>query len=185
MKGTRAALRYAKAILNLAKENGKETEVNKDMQLIVSTIDQNSELQVVLSSPIIKADAKRNVLSELFKNKISNITLGMFNLLEENKRLELLSMIAKQYTIIYEYYKRIDVAKVTTAVPLSKELEKKVLDKVVELTGNKATIENVVNPDLLGGFVLRVGDVQYDASISNYLNELRKEFDHSDYIPKI
>ena len=185
MKGTRAALRYAKAILNLAKENGKETEVNKDMQLIASTIDQNSELQVVLNSPIIKADAKTNVLSELFKNKISNITLGMFNLLEENKRLELLSMIAKQYTIIYEYFKRIDVAKVTTAVPLSKELEKKVLDKVVELTGNKATIENVVNPDLLGGFVLRVGDVQYDASISNYLNELRKEFDHSDYIPKI
>lgn len=185
MKGTRAALRYAKAILNLAKEQGKENEVNKDMQFIASTIEQNDELQVVLNSPIIKAEAKQNVLSELFSKKVSNLTLGLFNLLVENKRLEILLMVAKQYTIIYEYFKRIEVAKVTTAVPLSEELEKKVLDKVVELTGNKATIENVVNPDLLGGFVLRVGDVQYDASISNYLNELRKEFDHSDYIPKI
>ncbi len=73
----------------------------------------------------------------------------------------------------------------TTAVPLTKEIEKEVLDKVVALTGHKATLENEVNPDILGGFILRVGDVQYDASISNYLNELRKEFDHSDFIPKI
>ena len=64
-------------------------------------------------------------------------------------------------------------------------IEKQVMAKVVERTGNQATLENSVNPNILGGFILRVGDVQYDASISNYLNELRKEFDHSDFIPKI
>lgn len=185
MKGTRAALRYAKAILNLAKENGNETEVNKDMLFVSKTIEENNDLEAMLNSPIIKAEAKENVLAELFKGKVSNITLGLFHLLQENKRLELLQMVAKQYNVIYDYYKHIEVAKVTTAVPLSKDLEKKVLDKVVELTGNKATLENEVNPEILGGFVLRVGDVQYDASISNYLNELRKEFDHSHFIPKI
>lgn len=185
MKGTRAALRYAKAVLKLAKENGKETEVNKDMILISETIENSKDLKTTLNNPLIKMEAKENVLVELFKKNVNNITVGVFHLLKENKRLELLQEIAKQYTLIYDYYKHIEVAKVTTAVPLTKELEEKVLKKVVELTGNKATIENVVNPDLLGGFVLRVGDVQYDASISNYLNELRKEFDHSDYIPKI
>ena len=61
----------------------------------------------------------------------------------------------------------------------------KVMDKIVELTGNKANLENSVNPSILGGFILRVGDVQYDASISNHLNELKKEFDNSHFIPKI
>jgi F-type H+-transporting ATPase subunit delta len=77
------------------------------------------------------------------------------------------------------------VAKVTTAVPLTAKIEAKVLEKIVALTGKKANLENVINESILGGFILRVGDVQYDASISNYLNELKKEFDNSHYIPKI
>ncbi len=185
MKGTRAALRYAKAILNLSKETKKESKVNDDMLLVADTIQKNKDLQTMLNSPVIKLSLKENVLKGLFQDKVSTITLGLFHLLVENKRVELLLMVAKKYTILFDFYKHMDVAKVTTAVPLTKEIEDKVLEKVVELTGNKATIENEVKPDILGGFVLRVGDVQYDASISNYLNELRKEFDHSDYIPKI
>jgi F-type H+-transporting ATPase subunit delta len=79
----------------------------------------------------------------------------------------------------------LQVAKVTTAVPLTKEIEKKVLTKIIALTGDNANLENEINPAILGGFILRVGDMQYDASISNYLNELKKEFDNSHYIPKI
>ena len=105
--------------------------------------------------------------------------------MQENKRISMLESIAKQYTIIFDYYKHIQVAKVTTAVPITAAIEKKVLAKIKDLTGEKANLENVVNPDILGGFILRVGDVQYDASISNYLSELKKEFDNSHYIPKI
>ena len=97
----------------------------------------------------------------------------------------MLASIAKQYAIIYDFEKHLQVAKVTTAVPLTAEIEAEILAKIVALTGNKANLENVVNPAILGGFILRVGDVQYDASISNYLNELKKEFDNSHYIPKI
>jgi F-type H+-transporting ATPase subunit delta len=125
------------------------------------------------------------VLTAMFAGKIGNISQGLFNLLLENKRIALLESIAKQYTIIFDYYRHVQVAKVTTAVPISKAVEKKVLAKIVELTGEEANLENEVNPNILGGFVLRVGDVQYDASISNYLSELKKEFDNSHYIPKI
>jgi F-type H+-transporting ATPase subunit delta len=97
----------------------------------------------------------------------------------------MLESIAKQYSIIYDFNRNMLVAKVTTAVPLTKEIEAKVIAKIIGLTGEKANLENVINPNILGGFILRVGDVQYDASISNYLNELRKEFDNSHYIPKI
>lgn len=185
MKDARAALRYAKAILNLAKESKSDTAVKDDMQLIVNTIKDNDELDVVLKSPVIKSADKMNVLNAVFSKKINNITLGLFNLLQENKRLDIIGSIAKQYEIIYDFYKHINVAKVTTAVPISAAIEKQVLAKIVEITGEEASLENEVNPDILGGFILRVGDVQYDASISNHLNELKKEFDNSHYIPKI
>ncbi|MGB0891793.1 MAG: ATP synthase F1 subunit delta [Flavobacteriaceae bacterium] len=185
MKDARAAIRYAKAILNLAKDSKEETVVNDDMLFISSIISENDDLDVMLKSPIVKSSDKINVLNTLFTGKINNITLGLFHLLQENKRISMLQSIAKQYAIIYDFDKNMQVAKVTTAVPLSKEIEKEVVSKIVALTGEKANLENEINPNILGGFILRVGDVQYDASISNYLNELKKEFDNSHYIPKI
>ena len=185
MKGARPALRYAKAILNLATQSGNETEVNENMKLIVATIAESNDLDAMLKSPVIKAADKRKVLAALFGEKVNTIVKGLFNLLEENKRMIMLEPIAKQYSVIYDYHKSMQIAKVTTAVPLTKDLEAKVLAKIEQMTGNKASIENIVNPEILGGFILRVGDVQYDASISNQFNELRREFDNSHYIPKI
>ena len=185
MKDTRAALRYAKAILNLSKDSKQESKVYGDMILIAKTIAENRDLDAILRSPIIKIETKRKILNSLFKGKVNSITLGLFHLLEDNRRMDLLKVVSKKYAIIYDHLKHIEVAKVTTAVPITKEIEKQVMSKIVEITGNKATLENSVNPSILGGFILRVGDVQYDASISNHLNELRKEFDHSDFIPKI
>ena len=185
MKGARPALRYAKAILNLAIDSGKETEVHDNMKLIVDTITGSSDLDAMLKSPVIKASDKRKVLTALFGEKVSAIIKGLFTVLEENKRMIMLEPIAKQYAIIYDFHKRTQLAEVTTAVPLTKQLEEKILAKIVEITGNSANIENIVNPDILGGFILRVGDIQYDASISNQFNELRREFDNSHYIPKI
>ncbi|WP_139957470.1 ATP synthase F1 subunit delta [Flavicella sediminum] len=185
MKGTRAALRYGKAILSLAKESNKEEDVNKSMLLIAETIDESKELAAVLNSPVIKAEDKIKALTAIFSDTIDQITLGVISLLGENKRLPLLSLVAKQFSILFDHDKLVDVAKVTTAVPLTKELKAKVLAKIEQLTGNKASVENEVNPDILGGFILRVGDIQYDASISNNLNELRRQFDNGHFVAKI
>lgn len=185
MKGTRAALRYAKAILNLAKESKKETEVNGSMQAIVETIQGSSELEAVLDSPVIKVEDKIKVLNAVFSETIDQISLGVIGLLGENKRLPLLSEVAKQYSILFDHDKLVDVARVTTAVPLTKALSNKVLAKIKELTGHEATIENVVNPEIIGGFILRVGDIQYDASISSNFNELKRQFDNSHFVAKI
>ena len=83
MKDARPALRYAKAILNLAKETSAETEVNADMQLIAATISENLDLGVMLKSPVIKSSEKKKVLSSLFAGKTHVISLGMFDLLQE------------------------------------------------------------------------------------------------------
>ncbi len=185
MVGTRVALRYAKAVLNLAKEKGFAKEVNDDMILIQLTIEENSDLEIMLKSPIIKSKAKKSVLTEVFGKKVNGITMGLLNLLIENKRPSLLLLVAKQYIVIYDFLKGIEVAQVTSAVPLTKDLEKAILKRVEESLGKQITLNNVVDPSIIGGFVLRVGDKLYDSSVSYRLSNLLSQFEDNQYISKI
>ena len=185
MKEARPALRYAKALLNLAKDNNADAEVNDNLKLVVETIKESDDLDAMLKSPVIKASDKKNVLNAIFGDKVNTFTKGLFNILADNKRIAILESVAKQYSVIFDYHKSIQTAQVTTAVAITKELEQKIQDKIVALTGNSASIENIIDPSILGGFILRVGDIQYDASISNQFKELKKEFDNSHFIPKI
>ena len=178
MSNSRAALRYAKAILDLAVENKAIDALEKDMQNIVSTIAESNELSEMLASPVIKATTKKEALLAIFKDS-HKITEGTISMLVDNKRLSMLNEVATKYLILNEELKGKDVAIVTTAVPLTADLEKKVLAKVSELTGNKVSIENKIDENIIGGFVLRVGDLQYDASIANKLNSLKREFTNS------
>jgi len=185
MKGTRAALRYAKAVLNLAKEKELAEVVNVDLQLIVDTLETNNDLKVILLNPVIKSGVKKTILTKIFDSKINGITKGLLDLLIEKKRLNILEAVAKEYTIIFDFDMGIEVAKVTTAIPLTKKLENTILEKVKSLTGKIVTIKNTVNPDLIGGFILRIGDLQYDASITGKLNLLKRDFEDNHYISKL
>ena len=94
--------------------------------------------------------------------------------------MEALRHVAARYIDLYNQQRGIQVAHVTTAVELTEKLEKEVLSKVKELTGsNSVTIENKIDPSIIGGFVLRVGDLQYNASIANQLGSLKREFSKS------
>nr|WP_299386039.1 ATP synthase F1 subunit delta [Allomuricauda sp.] len=178
MNESRAAVRYAKATLDFAIEKKAADAVEKDMRSIAATIDENAELQNLLGSPVIKGAVKKEALSKIFKES-NQITLGLINTLTDNKRIGLLREVAFKYIILSEQLKGEDVAYVTTAVPLTAALEKEVLAQVNKITGNKVTIQNKVDESILGGFVLRIGDMQYDASVSNKLNSLKREFTNS------
>lgn len=181
MDGSRAALRYAKAILSFAIEQNKEVEVNNDMLLIAATIKESKDLQLLLKNPILKSDLKKAALKEIFGTKISSVTLDALALLIENKRLPILEEVTKKYRAIYDELKGIEVAKVTTAIPLTEALNKQVLHKVKEITRKEITIESIINPDIIGGFILRVGDIQYNASISNKLQILKRQFENESF----
>ena len=178
MSESRAAARYAKATLDLANENKALDVLEKDMRSIAQTISESTELSDLLNSPVVKSSDKKTVLSEIFKGS-HQITEGLINALIDNKRIGLLHEVAQKYIILNEDLKGQGVAFVTTAVPLTADLEKKILQKVVELTGKKVVVENTVDTKILGGFVLRIGDLQYDASIASKLNNLKREFTNS------
>ncbi len=178
MSGNRAAIRYAKATLEHAIGEKADAAVNADMEQIAATIAGSAELRLVLESPVIKAEDKNNALLEIFSGA-NGITKGLIQTLLGNKRISLLQEVALKYSDLYRELKGERRAIVTTAVPLSGDLEKKILETVTRATGNQVSLENRVDPDIIGGFVLRIGDTRYDASIASKLNGLKREFTKS------
>lgn len=172
---SRAAIRYAKAIIENAISNGRADVVNQDMKLINETVSSNDELKLFLSSPIVKPEGKYAALTEIFAS-LQPDTKGLLLLLKENKRFEILAEIAKQYNAKYDVLNGIEVANVTTAFPITPDLEAKVLAKIKEFSSSKITLINTVDSTIIGGFILRVGDKQYNASVANRLQELKREF---------
>ena len=175
MSSTRAAIRYAKAILEIADSKNVTSEVSADMALIASTIQSNSELSSFIQNPLVKTDAKKDVVSEVFAS-VNPVTQSFFQLLLENKRFEILDSIAVEYNKLFDIMNGVEVAKVTTAVPMDAELEAKVSAKIASISSSKKiTIENIVDPAILGGFILKIGDKQYNASIADRLQVLKRE----------
>lgn len=172
----RAAIRYAKAILQKANENNTAAVLFGDMQSIHNTIEGSRELQLVLQSPVIKASEKKQALLKIFSGQ-SETTHSLINVLDQNKRTSLLGKVAASYLNLYNDSQGVKEASVTTAVELSSELESKVMSKIKELTGSeKVILKSEIDPSIIGGFILRVGDVQYDSSIVNQFRRLKKEF---------
>ncbi len=172
---SRAAIRYAKAILDIATTSGKAEAVNNDMKSIVLAVSQNAELKDFLANPVVKIESKKGALSSIFTD-VQAETKSLFHLLFENKRFEILGTIAQQYNVLFDESNGVEVAKVTTAFPITPELQSKVLAKIAEFSNKKITIENIVDPAIIGGFVLRVGDKQYNASVASKLSQLKREF---------
>jgi len=177
MASTRAAIRYAKAILDLANSKGVAEAVNNDMKLIASTIESNLELSTFIQNPTTKVEVKESALLEVFAD-VNGVTKGLFHLLFENKRFEILNAIATEYSKVFDEGNGIEVAKVTTAIPMDTALEAKVLAKIATLSDKKITIENIVDPAIIGGFILRIGDQQYNASVANRLQVLKRELNN-------
>ena len=174
MTGSRAAIRYAKAILEMAHAAGNAAQVGSDMALIANTLKENKELQDFITNPTIKAEVKEAALKEVFANT-QNLTKGLFRLLFENKRFEILEQVAVQYGVQLDELNGQEEAVVTTAFPITPELEAKVLEKAKVLSDKNLKLKNIVDPAIIGGFILRVGDKQFNASVANSLTTLRRE----------
>ena len=176
---TRAAIRYAKAVLDQANHAKISEVVFGVMKSIQLTLAGSKELRVVLQSPVVKAEDKKQALLQIFE-KNSDVTKGLIQILSSNKRINLLGSVAGAYVDLYNNSKGVKVATVITAVAITPEIQATVLSKVKEMTGSEnVTIHNTIDDSIIGGFILRVGDLQYNASIANQLGNLKREFSKS------
>jgi len=177
MSEYRIASRYARPLLELANEKGCLEEVMMDMVSFKSLCESNRDFVLMLKNPIIPHLKKLTLLKEIFTSKVNDITLSAFELIARKGRESYLPAIAKEFTRKYNAFKGIAEASVTTVIPLSDSLKKEVVGIIKKITG-KDTIElsEVIDENILGGFILKIDDRQIDDSISGKLNELKLKF---------
>jgi F-type H+-transporting ATPase subunit delta len=183
MADIRVASRYVKSLLGLAVEKNALENVHNDMILFSKVCEENRAFTLMLRNPIIKHDKKREILEAIFKGKVHNLTFAIFDIITRKNREPLLPAIAKEFHVAYKNFKEIGSASVTTAVPLDKKLRDEIEQIVKKLSDRKQVeIEEKVDPEMIGGFVLNVGDRQIDASIKNKLKALKVKFSQNPYI---
>lgn len=181
---TKVAKRYAKSLIGLSNEKGNMEAVNADMKMFVQVCEENHNLELVLANPIIHSDKKRNILHGLFTERMNTITINFFDIVIRKGREKYLVNIAKEYIEEYKAIKGIRTAEIISAVGLDDKLRKQVYETVRNSTKSEVELIEKVDKKLIGGFILRLGDKQYDASILSSLRKLAQSFSANPYVRK-
>lgn len=186
MQNPRLASRYAKSLLDLAKEQGALELVLADMELINQICTSNADFVQMLRSPIIKADKKFAILQAILGDKIGPLTTAFIKLLTAKGREFFLPEMTTAYAKQYKELKHINTVTLTTAVGIDDQLKQNIHDKIVaSLKGEAVELHTQVDASLIGGFTLEVGDKSFDASIKRDLNDIKAQFTKNLYIADI
>jgi F-type H+-transporting ATPase subunit delta len=172
----RISTRYAKALVSLASDKNELEKVKGDMEAFISTSKSNRDFDLMLNSPIVPQDKKAAVLHTIYGNKVSEISLNLFKLLAEKKREPYLISIAEQFIVEYNLINKIQEATLYTSVEVSASIKDSAVSLVEKATGKKVILKEEIREDLIGGYILRVNDLQLDASIKSQLNKLSIKF---------
>jgi F-type H+-transporting ATPase subunit delta len=180
---SRVASRYVKSLLDLAVTQNQLDKVHADMNLFADTLNKSRDLELMLKSPVIKHDKKNAILTAIFKGKVTPLTLAFIDILTRKNREPLIPEIAREFHNAYNVHKGIGKASVTTTVPLDAKTRSQFETLVRKLAEKKEVeLEEKIDKDLIGGFVLNVEDRQIDASIKNSLKKLKLKFSENPYI---
>ncbi len=182
MADQRVAARYAKSLLDLGKEMGTLSAVKDDMDLLSKTMADSRELRLLLRNPIVKHDKKLAILNAIFQGKVSDMTLRFFTILTNKNRESAIEGIGPEFLAQYNAVQGIQSAEVTSATPLSAVSLLEIRKLVTQQTGHaEVHLTEKVDPELIGGFVLRVGDNQIDDSVRTSLRKLRTSLQENSY----
>lgn len=175
MSEYRIASRYAKSLLTLCKEQNLVEEIKKDMSLINSTISEVRDFSSMLKSPIIKDNTKTKILETVFKGKIHSLTLSFILLVTKKGRASILEPITSEFRQQYLVFKGIQEVSLTTTFKVDPILKKEFEEVVRKLTNKTPHLTEKVSEDIIGGFVLDIGDRRIDASIKTNLEKIEYE----------
>lgn len=182
MKGSRLAIRYAKSLIDLATETGKVEQVFADMKLILKVCKENRDFELVLISPIIKIDRKQAILKAVFEGKIDSVTASYLQLMAHKRRESYIPAIAESYIEKYKVRKNILTAVITTAYGLDDDVRNKVMQLVRDSYKSEVELVEKVDKEIIGGFILRIGDKQDDTSLLRKIKMLTRTFNENPYI---
>ena len=175
MDQSKINVRYAKAFFSLAKEKNLSGELQKDAGLISSVCSSSSDFRLLIESPVIPTSEKKKVLKVIFEGKINSYSMNFLLLITENRREKHIPGIFRDLEELYRKDQGIKTAVLTTATTLSETIVDQIQKSLEKEFGAKVELRQSVDEELIGGFVLRVDDNQYDASVSSQLKKIKEK----------
>ncbi|HJY65066.1 MAG TPA: ATP synthase F1 subunit delta [Ignavibacteria bacterium] len=176
MVNRKAARRYTTALYGLAEELKLVDNVKKDFEDVKKSIAGSRELDMFIKSPVVNPEKKLSILQEIFKGKVSDLTLKFIMLLSEKNRINMLGDIANSMLKHINDKRGIISANITTAVDISENVKKAITDKLKKYTGKEISSKYTVDKNIKGGFIAQVEDKIIDASILRQLELLKEKF---------
>jgi F-type H+-transporting ATPase subunit delta len=165
---------YSRALFEVAAEHGKLDEVREQLGQFADALAENHELSVFFFSPYFSTEEKKEGLNRAVDGAEEELR-NFLELLIEKHRMPVIFRMRRQFDALWEEENRLLPVEVTSAIPLDPGLVRELGSRVGEQTGRRVELRSTVDPDILGGIVLRVGNSILDASVKNRLNQLRRE----------
>ena len=176
MADYRVLHRYATSLLETAIEKNNLEIITNDIQFLVDTLKQNKQLELMLESPVIRPEMKLNILNEIFVNRISKGTIDFIEFVVTKKRENLLQAIGNRFMELRDEHLGIANVVVTAASEFTNEQKNILRNRLEKILGKKIRLNFKIDLELVGGFIAKVGDTLYDASIKHQLELLKKQF---------
>jgi F-type H+-transporting ATPase subunit delta len=177
MKGSLVAAEvyepYAQALMSLAQSNDLVDQFGENVGQLLELLSESSDFNQFLANPIIKPEAKKSVIQQVVGESLHPYMVNFLLLLVDRRRIPFLEGICKQYQTLQRQLNRVLLAEVTSATELSDEQRESVRQRIVEMSGGQQVELDVqINPDLIGGVVIKVGSQVFDASIRGQLRRI-------------
>jgi len=174
MNDSKISVRYAKALFQAANEAKVLPQVMQDMDLIMKVYTL-ADFRAVLDSPIVKTSDKKQVTQKLFSGKLSELSMSFINLMLSNKRESYLPHIARNFKTLFKKNQGILSAEIVVSKPIDKAQAEKFRLLLKDVFESDIELEESIKPEILGGFILRVEDEQFDASVASGLAKIKKQ----------
>lgn len=178
MNESRISVRYSRALFQSAVDKNLLDKINQDM-ILIREFCKNTEMSEFLKSPIIVPSKKKDILHKIFGNEINPLTMALLDLVVDHGREGYVPAIARVFITNTLKYNGITESVLTTAVKVDSAVAKRVSELISRLFNTKVDLEEKVNPDIIGGFILKVDDNYINASVQNKLRKIRKELNAS------
>lgn len=173
---SRIVRRYAAALFSTAQAEGVVDLVESDLGLITYSFESIHSLEDAIVSPLIPSAKKCEVIKSIFKDKVHEITLFYLYLLIDNRREGVIKETEAEFIRLANEARGIAAAYVTSAVELTEDERIRLREKLSAHTGSRVDISIEIDPSIIGGLVVRIGDTIMDGSIAGHLEKLRDEF---------
>ena len=180
MLANQLATKYAHAIFELAAEQNMLEQVEAQLRLVESTINNYSELSNLIYHPRVLAQAKKETLSKIFGQDINDVVLKFLMLLVDKRRETVLPFIIREYVMLANEARNIVEAEVTLAMPLDSAQQTALITKLELVTGKTIVLKTQIDKAIIGGVIVKIGDKLIDGSVVRQLQMLKNTLSNTE-----